>query len=400
VEKFGKRHKEGSVHKARVLSTNSIDGLAQLSLQQSVWDIQFLRASDIKPGMLVTGTVASVEPFGMLVNLTDTIKVLCPPEHLSDVKLKRPENKFKKGEKISCRVLANNKRNGRDKVLVTAKKLLVRSKLPIIASYDDAAPGTVAHGVITANKEFGCLITFYNNVKGILPAASVAKLSPDVRDGLAVGKACKCKIVQRDLARERVTLSLDLDAEATTIAKISARGDVVKDVATGSLVTVTVTRVLSDALEVALEPSQAITTIKAFHLSDHLDLCDKLLGLYSVGQQIEDVLVVAKEGSSDRLLLSLKPALKAAAAKGKLASCQKLEDLVEGQTHVGYVRSVTAYGCFVGLVHGLVGLVNIRELAPRYIDSPAGDSALLFRTVDGLAFRFCGACATSCCLWV
>lgn len=57
----------------------------------------------------------------------------------------------------------------RRRMLLTHKKTLVQSSHPIITEFSDAKPGVSSHGFITAIKDFGCLVAFYNNVKGIVP---------------------------------------------------------------------------------------------------------------------------------------------------------------------------------------------------------------------------------------
>ena len=57
----------------------------------------------------------------------------------------------------------------RRRLLLTHKKSLVNSKESLITSYEDAVPGMCTHGFVTAVKDFGCLVTFYNNVKGLVP---------------------------------------------------------------------------------------------------------------------------------------------------------------------------------------------------------------------------------------
>lgn len=57
----------------------------------------------------------------------------------------------------------------RRRLLLTHKKTMVESDLPFITDYSDAKPGVSTHGFITAIKDFGCLVTFYNNVKGLVP---------------------------------------------------------------------------------------------------------------------------------------------------------------------------------------------------------------------------------------
>lgn len=59
---------------------------------------------------------------------------------------------------------AENKR-----LYLTRKKAMVESSLPLLLSYADARPGHVSHGYIVCVKDFGCIVRFYNNVKGLVP---------------------------------------------------------------------------------------------------------------------------------------------------------------------------------------------------------------------------------------
>lgn len=55
------------------------------------------------------------------------------------------------------------------KLYLTRKKALIESPLPLFLSYADARPGRVSHGYIVCIKDFGCIVRFYNNVKGLVP---------------------------------------------------------------------------------------------------------------------------------------------------------------------------------------------------------------------------------------
>lgn len=63
------------------------------------------------------------------------------------------------------------------RLYLTRKKSLVDSTLRLFLSYDDALPGRVSHGYIVCVKDFGCIVRFYNNVKGLVP---LRELSPEV----------------------------------------------------------------------------------------------------------------------------------------------------------------------------------------------------------------------------
>ena len=56
----------------------------------------------------------------------------------------------------------------RKRLLLTHKKTLVESSLPLLADYEDAKPGGSHHGVVIAVKDFGCLVQFFHNVRGIV----------------------------------------------------------------------------------------------------------------------------------------------------------------------------------------------------------------------------------------
>lgn len=54
------------------------------------------------------------------------------------------------------------------RLLLTHKQTLVESPFPALTDYMDATPGTIFHGVVTSVRDFGCVVRFYNNVRGII----------------------------------------------------------------------------------------------------------------------------------------------------------------------------------------------------------------------------------------
>lgn len=55
------------------------------------------------------------------------------------------------------------------RLILTLKKSLVQSNLPVLSSYEDANPGLITHGFVVCAREFGCIVKFYNDVKGLVP---------------------------------------------------------------------------------------------------------------------------------------------------------------------------------------------------------------------------------------
>lgn len=68
------------------------------------------------------------------------------------------------------------------KLYLTRKKALLESTLPLFLSYADTRPGRVSHGYIVCIKDFGCIVRFYNNVKGLVPIKELSSepiISPE-----------------------------------------------------------------------------------------------------------------------------------------------------------------------------------------------------------------------------
>lgn len=134
-------------------------------------------------------------------------------------------------------------------------------------------------------------------------------------------------------------------------------------------------------LNVELVDKKLPAFLAAAHLTDQIGLADKALKyvrslltlthrLYPVGSIISDVLVVACEGTKNpTLVLSLKPALKSAVAQGKVPTA--IDQLADSQAYPAYVRGVSEHGVFIGLVHGLSGLVRRQSIGVHFVRDPS-----------------------------
>ena len=61
----------------------------------------------------------------------------------------------------------------RRRIVLTAKKTLVESSLPIISKIEDAKVGLVTHAVVFKASEKGLQVEFYNNLKANVPLREV-----------------------------------------------------------------------------------------------------------------------------------------------------------------------------------------------------------------------------------
>ena len=66
-----------------------------------------MRVSDVVVGDIIKGTIKRIVDVGVFVEISGSVDGVCWPLHLSDVRLKNPEKKFKIGQSIKCRVRSN-----------------------------------------------------------------------------------------------------------------------------------------------------------------------------------------------------------------------------------------------------------------------------------------------------
>ena len=70
----------------------------------------------------------------------------------------------------------------RKRILLTAKKTLVESKLPILVRIEDAEAGMVVHGTIWKVSEKSLVVEFYNHVRAVVPFQEVRYVHPIGKD--------------------------------------------------------------------------------------------------------------------------------------------------------------------------------------------------------------------------
>lgn len=58
----------------------------------------------------------------------------------------------------------------RKRIVLTAKKMLVESPLPILSNFEDVQVGLLTHAVIFKVTNKSLHVEFYNNVKATVPA--------------------------------------------------------------------------------------------------------------------------------------------------------------------------------------------------------------------------------------
>ncbi|XP_040003345.1 protein RRP5 homolog isoform X2 [Xiphias gladius] len=345
-------------HTCRILDFSPVDQIHFASLRKSVIERRFYRYHDLQAGQVVEGTVSVLLNHGMVVHLSDHIKGLVPRTHLSDIILKNPEKKYTEGMKVKCRVLSVDAEN--KKLYLTRKKALIESSLPLFLSYTDARPGCVSHGYIVCIKDFGCIVRFYNSVKGLVPLRELSSepiISPE--EVFYVGQVLKAKVLQCNPEKAKMVLSFKAAVEGQT-EKVP---NLQFDCEVGKRLEAKVTKKLPNGLEVAILPDEIRAVLPTMHLSDHMSNCPLLWESLQEGDNISNLICFSN--NKQNITLTKKPTLKWSLEEGLVA--KDFSEIAVGMQLIGLVKNIMSYGVFVEFPYGLVGLAPKSAMTDKFI---------------------------------
>ncbi|XP_038146651.1 protein RRP5 homolog [Cyprinodon tularosa] len=342
----------------RILDFSPMDQIYFASLRKSVIDQQFYKYQDIHTGQVVEGTVSVLLGHGMVVHLSEHVKGLVPRTHLSDIILQNPEKKYMEGMRVKCRVLSVDVDN--KKLVLTRKKALVESTLPLFLSYKDTRPGRVSHGYIVSIKGFGCIVRFYNDVKGLVPLGELSSepiFSPE--DIFYVGQVLKTKVLQCEPEKEKLLLSFKAVAEGETEEATKAQ----LDCEVGKRLEAKVVKKTVNGLEIAVLPDEFRAVLPTVHLSDHTSNCVLLWESLKEGDTISNLVCFNK--SKQNITVTKKPIVRWSLEEGAVA--KDFSEVTVGMQLIGWIKSIMSYGVFVEFPYGLVGLAPKSALSDKFI---------------------------------
>jgi rRNA biogenesis protein RRP5 len=178
------------------------------------------------------------------------------------------------GTRLKVRILEADA--SRRRVTVTAKKTLLNSKLPIVATVG-TAPGTVTHGYVTGLEHYGVFVSFYGGRKGLARLADLGLAQDQTpNDAFALHQVVKAKVLGADPNKGgRLRLSLDAGAVGASTADVAADAAAFElgDVVMGR-VAAAVTTAADGPLDVLIQRedgsgAEVRALLDATHLSDH-----------------------------------------------------------------------------------------------------------------------------------
>ena len=363
-----------TIEKCRILTSNYLDGLLQVSMQQSIIDAPILSINDLEVGQPIEVTIKSfTEDGGLNVALTPSIHTTIVAHHNADIALKEPQRRYKVDEKLQCRVLTVDRE--KQYVSLTAKKSLVNSTLPILTHYHQAKPNTVYMGYISLVASYGLIIHFYNNIHGIVPAKDLVKegiiTQSQMNDLTTVYKQhspIKCRVISVDPSQEKMRLSLTLTANSSTAPTLPTVGTIVS----GSVVELIQPTVEEGEKEDEQKSSTSTTTpakhpfirvkltTKPYHtlvavlplkpLTDSGEADDTTLQHYSQnGLQLDKLVVVHVDTRHQRITLTARPLIVATIQHSPSLLATQVDHIQPNTLQLGTIRNISSFGIFVQL---------------------------------------------------
>ncbi|KAF9927845.1 rRNA biogenesis protein rrp5, partial [Modicella reniformis] len=327
-----------SAHRAAVIGYDPVDGLFQLSLQPSVLDQPFLRIEDIEIGSIVKGTVVKNTDKGVVVSLAKNIKGFVPLIHCVDSAItnstkKHVDEKYQEGKVVKCRVLSTDPEENR--VILTCKDSITKSKLPIISSLKDVEPGTFSDGMISRVTPHGCIVTFYNDIRAFAHLSELQEAHVTNVNIFHPGQVKTCRVLEVDAKENRLKVSFKKSSE-TDLSPVSV----------GSIQKGKIVVIKGNIIHITLKPSEVKAILPVWHLSDHFgEQAQRIHRSLKEGMVLSDMVVTSKDETRGSVQVSKKPLLVLAAKQKKFIT--QRSGLKEGEVYPAVVRQVVNFGVFV-----------------------------------------------------
>ncbi|GJE87565.1 U3 snoRNP-associated protein Rrp5 [Phanerochaete sordida] len=349
--------KVGTMHRARVTGYHPLDGLLQLSMKPSVLEQKFLQVGEVKVGEVIKGSVKKLTDSALFVSISGNVDGVIWPNHYADIHLKHPQKRFKPGGSIKCRILVVDA--ARKRIVLTAKKTLIDSSLPIVASLDDAKEGVVTHAVVFKASEKSLQVEFYNNLKAIVPIREASETTiASLPESFPVGKVVQVRIISTDAETGRIVASIR-QASANFKDAIAA----IQDVEIGHTVEGVVSEIQKEKAVLTLQPTQVRALLSLNNLANRRGVTvAQLRGSLAVGERLTGLVVTSRNAAKGFVLVASAPREKDTLPRAALS----LESVQPGQRVGGRVVRHVRAGALVKLSARLSGVLHPTDVSDDY----------------------------------
>jgi small subunit ribosomal protein S1 len=165
--------------------------------------------SSLQVGQKVTGSVRSIAPFGVFIDLGG-IDGLVHKSELSWNKVNNPESGYKVGEEVEAEVIDINHERGR--ISLSIRRL---QPDPWHTTVADFKVGDIIDGTVTKLVNFGAFVRVRDGLEGLIHISELSQQRvAHPGDVVHEGQTLKLKIISLDSERHRLGLSLKQAEEA------------------------------------------------------------------------------------------------------------------------------------------------------------------------------------------
>jgi rRNA biogenesis protein RRP5 len=349
-----------------------------------------MSVAELSIGQLLKGTIRRLTDKALFIDISGSVDGVVHPLHYADIRLKHPEKRFKVGSTVKARVLDLEVARGR--VILTLKKTLVDSALPVVGLFEDVKQGLVMAGTVMKLLDKGVVVELFGGLKAFVPqseARSVSSISVgaqlissenftrNLSEIFYLGQPTQLRIIELQPETQRLVGSI---RQASAAALAAAALEI------GQEVTGQVTQIHAEQVVITLQPSQATALLSLSNLSNHRHMTiDEIRSSLKVGEKMEGLRIISqndKNGlfkvsyTTNPSSLSVQKAGAGASAVGGLT----WRDVQVGQSVPGKIvkHSLLAAAVQVGGLRGRLHATNIADdfSAVSFPQTPEGPLAI------------------------
>lgn len=374
IENIGEEFLIGSIHKCRIIGMNHIDKLLKVATKRSIVEKSYLPFEDLQVGAVYKAVIHKLVENGMIVKLAHNIKGFVRNIDMSEVCLSKPGKIFHPGSEVKCRILQIDDSKDPPSVLLTCKKMLVNSKLPILTKYEDAHPGLVVEGSIVLVKKSGLLVLFFNGVKGWISSREFSTEIIDYPEKVFhIGQVIKCCVLSCFPEQQTLKLSLKIAGKIPFGLKDMTEGNLFE---VGKIMNVKVSNISNTGLDVIILSHNIPAFLPMNHLADDPFNCTHLFSTYEIDEVINEVVCFSTRGV---LIVSKKNSFLKMAKSNNVV--KNFSDFQIGMIIPAVVKNIASFGMFLETFNNIVGLVPLKMMLNEKIEQPCDAGYVIHQSV-------------------
>ena len=205
----------------KIKEFNYLEGVCLGTVLEEFLNNSQLSWREMKAGDFISGKILSLKENKLLISFNNNkIKGMVDTLNFSDKPFKgfiKPKYKENKG--VRARILSLDPVNKR--LFLTLKPIFLQENLEILKDLDQVKPGDYYYGYISGENSFGFIISFFNEIKGILSFKHLEEVEKIERSSLTLGKTLKVYILFVNNEMRKLGLSLTKPSKIETAHNIS-----------------------------------------------------------------------------------------------------------------------------------------------------------------------------------